>query len=283
MASRGQPGALSAVARLLGGVNEGLDARRQRAIEDEQLRRQKEQDAERQKFNRLHFASGLLDYDQKIEDAGGSAIAEGGNARLLEPGSGGLRERVLNGLSPMLPKDTRSRGLPDPETGAILQYRFDKSQSAPAKAGRAAAEETARKERAEAALLRLKAELAPKSERNIDRLSPEGIKAAVELETRLAKVRPRDPLAQFFEGQRLINERARANDWQRIYEGALTPKRDNLGDLIPGTGLTPAEAAAKADEAMGGRPELAPKIKSGGPPTPGAITRMGTSFTPSNP
>jgi len=283
MASRGQPGALSALASALGGWNEGVDLKRQRAIEDEQLRRQKEQDAEREKANRINQARGILALRGDLEDAGASRIAEGGNVRLPEPGSGGLRERVLNGQSPMLPQDTESLDIPDPVSGAIVKYRVDKNQSGAARAGRAAAEETARKERAATAMERLKAELRPKPERNIDRLSPEGQDAAVALEARLAKVRPRDPLAQFFEGQRLINERARANDWQRIYEGALTAKRDNLGDLIPGTGLSPAEAAAKADEAMGGRPELAPKIKTGGPDRPGAIQQMGTSFSPSNP
>ncbi len=103
----------------------------------------------------------------------------------------------------------------------------------------------------------------------------ERIKHAADVEltkarTEQARRAPVDPFARMAESFRQQQEKAAADRWQDIYTSFLKPKYDQRGDPIAGTGLSPAEAAQKADEAMGGRPALAPKVKAGAAEQPPA-------------
>jgi hypothetical protein len=109
----------------------------------------------------------------------------------------------------------------------------------------------------------------------------ERIKHAADVEltkarTEQARRAPVDPFARMAETFRQQQEKTAAERWQALYVDFLKPKRNQMGDIIAGTGMSPAEAAQKADEAMGGRPALAPKVKAGTPEPP----PMGTDYNP---
>lgn len=70
-----------------------------------------------------------------------------------------------------------------------------------------------------------------------------------------------DQMVRFFEGQRIENDQRQAAEWQRHYDRLVTPKMTKYGTVEEGTGLPPAEAAAKADEIYGSHPRLAPNIR----------------------
>jgi hypothetical protein len=77
-----------------------------------------------------------------------------------------------------------------------------------------------------------------------------------------------DPMTRFFEGQRQLQDRQDADRWQQLYLRYLGNPSDPNSES-----MSPAEAAAAADEAFGGHPRLAPKV--GGAPA------LGTNYTPS--
>ena len=86
-----------------------------------------------------------------------------------------------------------------------------------------------------------------------------------------------DPMTRFFEGQRQEQDQREAAAWQRHYDRFVTPQYTKYNTVVEGTGLSPAEAAAKADEIYGSRPRLAPKIASQGS---SSAPPMGTGYTP---
>lgn len=87
-----------------------------------------------------------------------------------------------------------------------------------------------------------------------------------------------DPAESFGKMAEKQHQQMLAENWQKVYMHHLTPQRDKYGDVVDGTGLTPAEAAERADEAMGGHPLLAPRISA---PRVPPIPQMGTVYTPS--
>lgn len=95
--------------------------------------------------------------------------------------------------------------------------------------------------------------------------------------TEQARREPVDPFARMAETFRQQSERASADKWQAIYLEYLKPKYNSYGQPIEGTGMSPGAAALKADQAMGGRPSLAPKVPVDQPEQP---PPMGTSYSP---
>lgn len=87
------------------------------------------------------------------------------------------------------------------------------------------------------------------------------------------KDRSPDPMARFFEGQRNLQDRQDADRWQTLYLKYLGNPSDPNSEA-----MSPADAAAAADEAFGGHPRMAPNINKQPPQPP-----MGTTFTPGNP
>lgn len=86
-------------------------------------------------------------------------------------------------------------------------------------------------------------------------------------DTGIVQDEPTDFFARFAEQARVDADQRAAADWQRIYVSKLNP----TGKYE--TPMSVTEAAAAADEAMGGRPRLAPKVGA----------QMGTSYTPLTP
>ena len=98
--------------------------------------------------------------------------------------------------------------------------------------------------------------------------------------TEAARRAPVDPFARMAETFRQQSERASADKWQAIYLEYLKPKYNSYGQPIEGTGMTPAAAAKKADEAMGGRPNMAPKVPVEPPEPPEQPPPLGTGYSP---